>query len=188
MSVRVAAEAGDSLTLTGIVRLLRDSGEVLILPPPQHFLADVRVVACDDPATLARTSPAPVVLIAARFGETELAPAVRAGVVAVLRRAEAGADRLLAQVRLAEARGGGLPDRIAETLLRDALTPGRAPVTPRERDVLRLMAEGLGNAEIAAELASTESGVKKTAHRIFHRHRLRNRPHAVAYAMRSGLI
>jgi DNA-binding NarL/FixJ family response regulator len=195
MNVRVALQAGDSLTLAGISRLLRGRTEVSILPPAERALADVHVVACDNLAEpagrelLAATAAdrRPVVLIAGRIDDDDLAFAARSRVVSVLLREDATAERLHGQVRLAVARGV-VPALLAETLLRDALFSGRVPLAAREREVLRLMADGLANAEIAIELASSERSVKKIAHRIFSRHRLRNRPHAVAYAVRSGLI
>jgi DNA-binding CsgD family transcriptional regulator len=78
-----------------------------------------------------------------------------------------------------------------ERLQRDVLTPHgltAAGLTPREVDVLRLMADGLDTAEIAGKLCYSERTVKNVIYGVTHRLKLRNRSHAVAYALRSGLI
>ena len=59
---------------------------------------------------------------------------------------------------------------------------------PREIDVLRLLADGLGTHQIAEKLCYSERTVKNVLHGIMTRLNLRNRAHAVAYAMRAGLV
>jgi DNA-binding CsgD family transcriptional regulator len=63
-----------------------------------------------------------------------------------------------------------------------------AGLSRREVDVLRLTADGLDTAEIAAELCYSERTVKNIIYGLTQRLKLRNRSHAVAYALRSGLI
>ncbi|WP_383826475.1 response regulator transcription factor [Streptomyces sp. NPDC058486] len=57
-----------------------------------------------------------------------------------------------------------------------------------EVDVLRLVAEGYDTADIAAKLSYSERTIKNVLHAVITRLQLRNRSHAVAYAMRQGLI
>jgi DNA-binding CsgD family transcriptional regulator len=63
-----------------------------------------------------------------------------------------------------------------------------AGLTQREIDVLKLVAEGLNTGEIARRLSYSERTIKNVIHDVTARFRLRNRSHAVAYAMREGLI
>ena len=61
-------------------------------------------------------------------------------------------------------------------------------LTEREIQVLRLIADGLDTAEVARELAFSERTIKSILHDVTTRLQLRNRSHAVAYAVREGLI
>ncbi len=92
-------------------------------------------------------------------GEAALDPAVQAQVVAALR-----ADK-------AERAEPELPDGL----------------TPREAEVLELIAEGLSNAEIAERLVVSEATVKSHINHLFSKARVRDRAQAVTYAYRHGL-
>ena len=85
--------------------------------------------------------------------------------------------RLIQQVR-----GGSTARRIASRIG----SPRRA--YPREAEVLRLIAEGLSNSEIAERLVVSEATVKTHINNIFSKAELRDRAQAVVYAMRHGLM
>ncbi|MER6760956.1 MULTISPECIES: response regulator transcription factor [Amycolatopsis] len=139
-----------------------------------------------------------VVLITNELKESDLLTAIECRVVAVLPRSAATGERLLTAVVAASKGCGMLPSDLLGTLLnqverlqREVLAahgltaPGLAP---REVDVLKLMAEGADTAEIAATLCYSERTVKNVICAMMSRLNLKNRPHAVAFAMRAGII
>ena len=63
-----------------------------------------------------------------------------------------------------------------------------AGLTERELEVLRLLADGLDTSEVGQRLFYSERTVKNIIHDVTSRLELRNRTHAVAYAIREGLI
>ena len=204
--VRVIVQASDPLSHAGLLACLRSRPEVTVLPADRRSAAEVLVVAVDrltaDAVAVLRRSAAdlgvPVVLIAAEITEAELLTAVECRVVAILPRLAVTTDRLVHSVTAAAAGGGVLPPNLVgellkhvERLQREVLTPyglTAAGLTPREIDVLRLMADGLDTGEIAGRLNYSERTVKNVIYGVTHRLNLRNRSHAVAYALRSGLI
>ncbi|MBP2330575.1 DNA-binding NarL/FixJ family response regulator [Kibdelosporangium banguiense] len=141
---------------------------------------------------------AAVVLIIDEISRTDLLTAVECGVVAVLPREAATCERIEDAVTTAATGGGMLPTNILGHLLkhiehiqRDVLLPHglhTSGLIPREIDVLRLLSEGLTTAEIATRLCFSERAVKRIISDLTSRLGLRNRPHAVAYALRKGVI
>ena len=134
-----------------------------------------------------------ILLVATSVDATGTLRAIEAGVSGVLRRREASAEGLTAAV-LAVAGGHGSlpPDLLGEVMARlGRLEGNRHPASvldDREKAVLRMVADGHETAEIAHALAYSPRTVTGIVHDITHRLRLRNRAHAVAYALREGLI
>ena len=60
--------------------------------------------------------------------------------------------------------------------------------SPREIEVLRLLAEGLSTREVARRLAYSERTIKNVVYDLTTRYGLRNRTHAVAVAVRAGVV
>jgi DNA-binding NarL/FixJ family response regulator len=138
------------------------------------------------------------VLIGSTIDDEALMTAVELGVSGVLRRAEATAERIVHLVQAAAAGDGSLPPDLLGRLLgqvsrmqRHVLAPRgltRTGLSDRETQVLRLVADGRDTQEIARELSYSERTVKNVLHDVTSRLQLRNRSHAVAYALREGLI
>jgi DNA-binding NarL/FixJ family response regulator len=198
--------AHDPVTRTGIAVELRGRPEVRVVEDNELSEARVAVVAVDEideestqaVRTLQRNGCSRVVLVVTRPDEAGLLAAVEAGVCGLLRRAEATPEALTAAVRSAAVGDGTLPPDLLGRLLsavgrlqRQVLHPRGltfTALTKREIEVLRLVAEGMDTAEIAHELAYSERTIKNVIHDITMRLNLRNRTHAVAYALRQGLI
>jgi DNA-binding NarL/FixJ family response regulator len=138
------------------------------------------------------------VLIGTTIDDDALMTAVELGVSGVLRRTEATADRIVHLLQAAAAGDGSLPPDLLGRLLgqvsrmqRHVLAPRGLPHTglsDRETQVLRLVADGKDTQEIARELSYSERTVKNVLHDVTSRLQLKNRSHAVAYALREGLI
>jgi DNA-binding NarL/FixJ family response regulator len=204
--VPVLIEAKDPITRLGMAGQLRGRPELRLLTESEAGEAAVAVVVVDglseqevsELRRLHRRLPARLVLVPTDIDDSGMSAAVECGVVGVVRRTEASAERL-AQVIVAAARGeGSVPADLLGRLLkqmgrlqREVLDPRGitlSVLTTREADVLRLLADGLETREIATKLSYSERTVKNVLHGLTTRLQLRNRAHAVAYALRHDLI
>lgn len=202
--VRVSVCALDPITKAGMAGLLGARPSVKVVEDRARDETDVVVAAFDrlsaDALTALREVTAefgrPIVLVTDRVEEGGLAAAVACRVVAILPRSAMTDSRVADSVRAA-ASGGPPRDLLgrlaehAERLHREMLAPdvpAGVGLSSREIDVLRLMADGLDTQEIATELAYSERTVKNVIYAVTDRLRLRNRSHAVAYAIREGVI
>ncbi|TDV52036.1 helix-turn-helix transcriptional regulator [Actinophytocola oryzae] len=198
--VRVRVCALDAITSAGLVKCLEpdvtvSDGEVdVVVAGFDRLNAAAVAVLRSAAAEVGR----PVVLVVNEIREVELLPAVECRVVAILPRAAAADGRLAQAVQTVAAGGADLPPNLlgqlvghAERLHKEVLASHgltASGLSQREVDVLRLMADGLDTNEIAKNLSYSERTVKNIIYTITNRLRLRNRPHAVAYAMRAGII
>jgi DNA-binding NarL/FixJ family response regulator len=150
------------------------------------------------------TAPAPKVLILTTFDLDEYVfDALRAGASGFLLK-DVTAERLFEAVRVVAAGEALLAPAVTRRLISEfarlrpnhgaaGLAAGGRPgalaaLTPRETEVLRLVAEGLSNTEIAVRLVVTEETVKSHVSRILSKLRLRDRTQAVVVAYESGLV
>jgi DNA-binding NarL/FixJ family response regulator len=193
--VRVVVEALDAFTVAGLVNQLGARPEVRVVPRGELTGRAALLVAIDRLAgqelSLLRTSGVPKVLVTDHLREDGLRTAVGCQVVAVLSRAEATGERLATELATAANGDGHMPQDVLNDLLDRVRgsARGRQPrLSPREVDVLRLMADGWDTPDIANQLCYSERTVKNVIYALTSRLKLRNRPHAVAFAVRSGLI
>ncbi|WP_249998581.1 response regulator transcription factor [Actinoplanes sp. M2I2] len=147
---------------------------------------------------LATTFGVPVVLVVDEIDQAGMLIAVECRVVAILPSRAVTADLLAYSVKAAAEGGGMMPTNLigdlvkhVDRLHREVLGPhglSASGLTPREIDVLRLMADGFDTAEIARKLSYSERTVKSVVAGLTKRLNLRNRAHAVAFALRTGII
>jgi DNA-binding NarL/FixJ family response regulator len=134
-----------------------------------------------------------IVVVCAHIDDGALVRARELGVGRVVRRCDATPERLSAAVVAAAHDGTRVaPDHFGR-LLDQVNRTGQRSVDPhafsaREVEVLRLLAEGYDTADIADALAYSERTIKNVIHAVTSRLQLRNRSHAVAVAMRTGVI
>ena len=169
---------------------------------PDVVLMDVRMPGMDGIeatrklANLAHDGPR--ILILTTFDLDEYVyDALRAGASGFLLK-DVTAERLFDAVRVVAAGEALLAPAITRRLISEfarlqpqPAIPSRetlAALTPRERQVLRLVAAGLSNQEIAAQLVVTEETVKTHVSRILNKLGLRDRTQAVVTAYESGLV
>lgn len=204
--ISVFVFAHDPLTRAGLVAELRGRPEVAVTSEAGLDSAQVAVVAADDMGAttgasvraIQRNGCPKVVVVLGRVDDDAVLAAVEAGASGILRRAEASPERLVEAI-CATARGEGwLPSDLLGRLLEQVGRTQRQVLGPRglsfralsdrEAQVLRLMADGLDTAEVASRLAYSERTVKNVLYGVTTRLQLRNRTHAVAFAVREGLI
>src|SRR5689334_6909874 len=163
---------------------------------PDVVLMDLRMPRCDGVTATRRIRaghPRTQVVVLTTFAEdAEVLAALRAGARGYLTK-DASADEVArALERVARGQADLAPDvqrRLLDLLPAPALAgPPPDGLTGRELEVLRLIATGLSNAEIADALVVAEATVKTHVNRLFAKTGVRDRAQAVAYAYRHGLV
>jgi DNA-binding NarL/FixJ family response regulator len=190
--ITVVGEAGDGWAAVDIVRRRR----------PDVILMDIRMPELDGLQAAQRILSDPdlhtAVLMLTTFDRSEyIYEALRIGASGFLLK-DAPADRLLDAVRVIAAGDALLAPSITRRLIGQftraaRLNPGTVPpalaeLTPRELDVLRLIARGLSNTEIASELMLGTNTIKTHVARTLSKLDLRDRVQAVVLAYETGLV
>jgi DNA-binding NarL/FixJ family response regulator len=204
--ISVYVYASDPISQAGVASQLRARPEIVVVDQAGIDAAQVAVVvaeAVDDAVlrvlrAIQRGGIPRTVLVASLLDDASVVWAAEAGVSALVRRAEATPDRLVqVVVRVAAGEAEMPPDLLASLLgqvgklQRQVLSPRGltfSGLSEREIQVLRLVADGYDTAEIARRLSFSERTIKSILHDVTTRLQLRNRAHAVAYAVREGLI
>ncbi|MBB4907474.1 response regulator [Actinophytocola algeriensis] len=169
----------------------REAVERVLALTPDVVLMDVRMPEMDGvdaAAVLAKRAPSCRVVMLTTFDDEEyVVQALRAGAAGYLLK-DLPAAELAEAVRLAHAGVTQLDDAAAKHVAA-ALTPrSTGPLTGRETEVLRLIASGATNREIAARLYLSEGTVKNHISRILGRLGLRDRTQAAIYARDNGVL
>lgn len=139
-----------------------------------------------------------LVLVVSSLSDDDLMAAVEAGAGSIVWRSRASASWLAQAVINAASGEAALPPEVLARLLKQVTRLRRHVLAPRgltfnglsdrEKQILRLAAEGFDTDEIARELSYSKRTVTSSLHDVSVRYQLRNRTHAVAYAIREGFI
>ncbi|HLU75728.1 MAG TPA: response regulator transcription factor [Nonomuraea sp.] len=189
--LEVVGECGDGRTAVDLARRLK----------PDVVVMDVRMPVLDGIEATRELAGAGVadpvkVLVVTTFNLDEYVyEALRAGASGFLLK-DAPPPQLLHGIRtvatgaalLAPEVTRQLVGRYAARIRPTGDRPDDPPLTPRELEVLRLIADGLSNSEIAATLVLSQETVKTYVSRILTKLDLRDRVQAVVYAYRNGLV
>src|SRR4051794_14375236 len=187
--MHVVAEAADGVEAIALTR--RHHPDVVLMdirmPHIDGLTATARVLALPDP---------PRVLVLTTFDRNEwVYEALRAGASAFLLK-DVRADQLTGAIRTVAAGDALLAPSITPRLIEQfvqrqpaaQLSPPPDVLTDRETSVLRLLAAGLSNAEIAERLVIGHATVKTHVNRLLTKLDLRDRTQAVVYAYESGIV
>jgi DNA-binding NarL/FixJ family response regulator len=204
--VSIYVYADDPILQAGMVSQLRGRPEIDIVEASELARAQLGLVAADalDDETLRimrslkRAGVAHTVLVMRAIDDAAVVSAAEVGVSGLLRRCEATPETLVRTIQKVADGDGVIPSDLLGHLLgqvgrlqRQVLSPRGLTFTglsDREIEVLRRIAEGHDTNEIARQLCYSQRTVKNVLHDVTTRLQLRNRSHAVAYAVREGLI
>jgi DNA-binding NarL/FixJ family response regulator len=184
--IEVVGEAGDGAQAVAAALQAR----------PDVVLMDIRMPVLDGIEATRRLIPqlgaTRVVMLTTFDLDDYVVDAFRAGASGFLLKT-APPSQLVAAIRTVHAGDGLLAPASTRRLIeQSARPPAPAPalgtLTAREHDVLRLLARGLTNAEIAAELVVEPSTVKSHVASLLAKLSLRDRVQAVVFAYESGLV
>jgi DNA-binding NarL/FixJ family response regulator len=203
-AVATFVHARDPISQAGVASQLKMRPEIRVVDTAAEAAIAVMIADTVDEDTtrdlraMRKDGKPRLMLVATAVDDAALVAAAEAGVAGLLRRCDASADALVRTiVKVASGEGEVPPDLLGRLLeqvgrlQRQVLAPRGLTftgLTPRETQVLRLVADGFDTGEIALRMCYSERTVKNVLHDLTTRLQLRNRTHAVAYAVREGLI
>ncbi|HSJ44330.1 MAG TPA: response regulator transcription factor [Euzebyales bacterium] len=216
MTIRVLIADDQGMVRTGFATFLRSEPDIEVIGEaadgrqaveaaaalaPDVILMDVRMPVMDGLAAtrqiMNRTVDVPHVLMVTTFDLDEYVyEALRAGASGFVLK-DASARELAEAVRVVAAGDAVIAPSVTRRLIAEFAQLGGPPaptmrrlegLTERETEVLGLVARGLSNAEIAAEIVVAEQTVKTYVGRIFAKLGLRDRAQAIVFAYESGLV
>ncbi len=183
--IEVVAEAADGITGAEVVT--RDKPDIAIVDiglPGRDGIALTREIKAAQPETR-------VVVLTMHELDEEVVAALAAGADAYCVKSS-DASFIIDAIRAVAAGGAYFDPRIAHVVLRrfsaPRTAPASSPLTQRELDVLRLVAEGIGNQEIADRLHLGLGTVKGHIRDILEKLAATDRAHAAVTAFRRGLL
>jgi DNA-binding NarL/FixJ family response regulator len=180
-TIEIVGEAGDGRSALALVEA----------HDPDVALVDLRMPGVDGVATTteigARHPRTRVLILTTYDTDDDIERGVEAGAIGYLLK-DATREQLVDAVHAAARGETVLAPRVAEKLIARLRRPAQAPLTPRELDVLKAVADGLTNAEIGSRLVIAEATVKTHLLRLFAKLEVNDRTHAVVVALDRGFL
>jgi DNA-binding NarL/FixJ family response regulator len=179
--IEVVGEAGNGLQAIEMVAAHQANVVLMDLRMPE--LDGVRAIR-----RLRETAPDTRILVLTTFDtDSDVLPAIEAGATGYLLK-DASTDELLRAVRAAHEGQSVLSPSVANRLIGQVRKPQRGTLSPRELEVLRLVAAGATNREAASKLFISEASIKTHLLHIYAKLDVRDRAAAVGEAYRRGLL
>ena len=183
--MEVIAEAADGVEAVAKSRELSPDVILLdLLMPHKSGLEAIEEIKADNPA-------ARILVLTSYADDDKVFPAIKAGALGYLLK-DSSPQELLQAIRETYQGESSLHPTIARKLIRELnrpsdLPPTEEPLTEREVEVLKLVAQGLANNEIARSLSISERTARTHVSNILSKLHLANRTQAALYAIREGL-
>jgi DNA-binding NarL/FixJ family response regulator len=184
--IEVTGEAGDGQQAVALAAALQPDVILmdLVMPGVDGIEATRQITAAREGAR--------VLVLTSYSGHDRVVPAIEAGAQGFLLKESSPADLIRAIRHVHEGRSSLDPTIAAQVLLelkRPATSPPQPdPLTERELEVLRLVASGLSNGEVATRLVITGATVRSHMSNILAKLHLTNRVQATLYALQAGII
>lgn len=182
--IEIVGEASDGAALLSVLEEVETDVVLLDIRMPQVSGIEVLAELRD------REGSPPVVVLSMYHEPALIQEAIALGAAGFLLKS-AGRDELIEAITTVAGGGSYLQVSLARSLvarLADAKTVSPSLLTAGEREVLRLVADGLGNREIALRVGRTEVGVRTLLYSTFKRLGVKSRSEAVVAALRLGIF
>jgi DNA-binding NarL/FixJ family response regulator len=201
-TISVLIVAKDPISHAGVERQLLAMDDITVLTPAAGRHPDIALVVADtiDEEVLGwirmlRRASLSRIVVVASVTAVAASWATEAGANGIVPRSMADRRRLAWAIQMVH-RGEPMtliaaderPEPTAHSEVRPVNERRSSMVSDRDREVLRLLAEGCDTGEIARTLAYSEPTIKNVIQRLFEQLKAKNRPHVVALALRSGII
>jgi DNA-binding NarL/FixJ family response regulator len=180
--LEIVGEAADGAEAVRLAHRLRPNVVLMdLLMPEMDGIAATQIIRRELPDT-------EVVALTSVLEDDKVVGAVRAGAIGYLLK-DTRAAELRQAIKAAAAGQVQLAPKAAARLMREVVAPERPePLSERELDVLRLLARGRANKEIARDLSIAEKTVKSHVSSILAKLGVQSRTQAALYAGRVGLV